>query len=114
MENLPKIPEADHEYLDSDFTPEEFTLACKTADPYSAASTDNIISKMIQLLLKNEIICNRLLYLFNQIKRINYVPEKWRGSVTSLIHKPGGDPHSVNGYRPISLLSVMYKLTHHY
>jgi hypothetical protein len=24
--------------------------------------------------------------------------------------KPGRDPHSVNGYRPISLLSTMYKL----
>src|SRR4051812_47425161 len=45
-----------------------------------------------------------------QLTAHSYVPHAWKASTTSLIYKEGSDPHSVNGYRPISLLSVLYKI----
>jgi hypothetical protein len=111
MLELPKIPDKDHSYLRSDFILEEMTSACTETDPLSSAGNDNITNKMLQLLIQeNTDIQSKMLQYFNSIKVTNYIPLSWKGSMTTLIHKPGADPHSVNGYRPISLLNTMYKI----
>jgi hypothetical protein len=89
----------------------KLTAAVAEQDSFSGGGPDNIIAKMIQMAIQeDEIIIKKLLELYNDIKTTQYIPYKWKGSTTSLIYKEGSDPHSVNGYRPISLLSVFYKI----
>ncbi|EYC04314.1 hypothetical protein Y032_0088g2137 [Ancylostoma ceylanicum] len=47
--------------------------------------------------------------LFNQCLHSGKVPENMADSLTILLHKKG-DPSQLKNYRPISLLSVLYKL----
>jgi exonuclease III len=110
MQHLPKIPEQDHAYLSDKFSTEELESASNSADPLSSAGPDNIIFKHVQLLLSNKTVKQHILNFMNAIKELNYVPKVWKDSTTSLIYKNGSDPHSIGGYRPISLCSVMYKL----
>jgi hypothetical protein len=110
MQHLPKVPALDHEYISSKYTTEELESASSNTEPMSSGGPDNTIFKHIQLLLTNEAVKQHILNFMNAIKELNYVPKVWKDSTTSLIYKNGSDPHSVGGYRPISLCSVMYKL----
>ena len=48
--------------------------------------------------------------LLNAVKNLHYVPKCWKQSYTRLIYKNNNIPYSEDGYRPISLLSVSYKI----
>lgn len=110
MEHLPKVFSQDHTFLNSSFTMAELEVILDTLDPTSAGGPDNIINKLIQKLLTNPQIKQHFLDTLNAIKNLNHVPSAWKDSITTLVYKPGSDPHSVNGYRPISLCNVVYKI----
>ncbi|KAK6739449.1 hypothetical protein RB195_008126 [Necator americanus] len=61
--------------------------------------------------LKNlpPVLINTLARLFTRYLSECKVPNQWKTSKTVLLYKKG-DPHDIGNYRPICLLSVIYKL----
>lgn len=51
-----------------------------------------------------------LVHLFQSVLRTGYVPSAWKHAEIVMIPKPGKDPKTVKGYRPISLLPSIGKL----
>jgi hypothetical protein len=49
---------------------------------------------------------------FQEIIETGIVPENWKESHTTLIHK-GESPHELNNFRPIALLNTQYKIFAH-
>lgn len=90
-----------------DITIEEIELALKNTKNNKAPGEDNIVTDAIKiggqhLLLKIKELFN--LCLFN-----SKVPKNWHNSIVILLHKKG-DIAELENYRPISLLSHLYKL----
>ncbi|KAK6762597.1 hypothetical protein RB195_023355 [Necator americanus] len=54
-------------------------------------------------------LINTLARLFTRYLSECKVPKQWKTSKTALLYKKG-DPHDIGNYRPICLLSVIYKL----
>ncbi|KAK6748449.1 hypothetical protein RB195_001213 [Necator americanus] len=61
--------------------------------------------------LKNlpPVLVNTLARLFTRYLSECKVPKQWKTSKTVLLYKKG-DPHDIGNYRPICLMSVIYKL----
>lgn len=55
-------------------------------------------------------LINALLPLYNNVIRFGFIPQAWKEALVTLIPKPGKDPTTFKGYRPISLLSTIGKL----
>ncbi|KAK6744295.1 hypothetical protein RB195_011164 [Necator americanus] len=55
------------------------------------------------------VLINTLARLFTRYLSKCKVPKQWKTSKTVLLYKKG-DPHDIGNYRPICLLSVIYKL----
>ncbi|KAK6749445.1 hypothetical protein RB195_001821 [Necator americanus] len=55
------------------------------------------------------VLINTLARLFTRYLSECKVPKQWKTSKTVLLYKKG-DPHDIGNYRPICLLSVIYKL----
>ncbi|KAK6742654.1 hypothetical protein RB195_010112 [Necator americanus] len=55
------------------------------------------------------VLTNTLARLFTRYLSECKVPKQWKTSKTVLLYKKG-DPHDIGNYRPICLLSVIYKL----
>ena len=47
---------------------------------------------------------------FSRIMALHSIPKMWRKAKVIAVEKPGKDPSLAAKYRPISLLSVCYKL----
>jgi hypothetical protein len=64
-----------------------------------------------QILKKLPIISTKYLtQLFNAFLLLNYFPTQWKVVQIILTLKPGKPPHDLSSYRPISLLSIVFKL----
>ncbi|CAH2106596.1 unnamed protein product [Euphydryas editha] len=72
-----------------------------------APGTDNITNEMMKARLPETI--TRLTNLFNLILDTENIPIQWTTSSIILIHKKG-DRAEINNYRPISLMSNIYKV----
>lgn len=66
--------------------------------------------------ISNELlICNKdlvipaLTYMFNEVLRNEVIPDQWMTSTIILLHKKG-DKDNIGNYRPISLMSNVYKV----
>ncbi|CAF4951987.1 unnamed protein product [Pieris macdunnoughi] len=55
------------------------------------------------------LLTSPLTYLFNEVLNTGQVPTQWRKSDIVLLYKKG-DPEDISNYRPISLLSSVYKI----
>jgi len=93
------------------FTEEEISAALQKTKPATAPSYDNIHVEF----LKN--LCPKartwLSKFFSRIMATHSIPKIWRKAKVIAIEKPGKDPSLATNYRPISLLSVCYKLLEH-
>jgi hypothetical protein len=72
----------------------------------SAPGTDRVEYRQLKSIdTKGQILCN----IFNRCLLENDVPSQWKTSRTVLIHKKG-DASDVSNFRPIALMSCIYKL----
>ena len=76
----------------------------KTTSP----GNDNIHNTLLRRFSHQLILC--LACLFRAVLATGYVPKSWRHADLVLIPKPGKDPSSTKGYRPISLICTIAKL----
>ena len=72
-----------------------------------APGEDQIVVEMIRA--GGEITVRKIQELFNAILRTEIVPKDWKNAIVTLILKKG-DKKDLANYRPISLLSHIYKL----
>lgn len=86
---------------------EEVELALKQMKNNRAGGEDNIIAEMLKE--SNITTKQQLRRLFNNCLNQGKIPTDWENSITILIYKKG-DPTDLENYRPISLLSQVYKL----
>lgn len=76
--------------------------------PKKSPGHDLITGKMIRELPDK---CIKLItFIFNAIMRTSYIPQKWKISLITMIHKPGKNETQISSYRPISMLPTISKL----
>ncbi|KAJ0180583.1 hypothetical protein K1T71_003987 [Dendrolimus kikuchii] len=86
---------------------EETIRAIKSQKHGKAPGTDLITNELSKALM-NE-ISSRLNQIFNEILKSEEIPKDWTKSTTVLIHKKG-DYRDIGNYRPISIMSNIYKV----
>lgn len=57
----------------------------------------------------SKVTLNTITEIFNEILRTEYIPHQWTTSIIILLHKKG-KKDDITNYRPISLMSNMYKI----
>ena len=90
------------------FTMEELDTAISSLKPGKAVGLDNISTEQIKNFGPKT--KNWLLQLYNSCLSTNKLPKIWKKSHVLALLKPGKDPSVPKNYRPISLLSHLYKL----
>lgn len=75
--------------------------------PEKSPGPDGLKNEMLKIGAKQ--LTKPLTRIFNKIIEIGKIPEQWYKSDIILLYKKG-DPLDIANYRPISLLSVVYKL----
>ena len=86
---------------------DETKKAIRTQKQDKAPGPDQINNELIKSTIP--VIAPKLTELFNEILRTEYIPTEWTKSVITLIHKKG-DKDDIANYRPISLMSNIYKI----
>lgn len=84
----------------------EVRSAIKAMKGDTACGPDKISVDMLQA--GGAVMHTMLATLFTEYLQTKKVPDQWRTSRTVLLHKKG-DKEDIGNYRPISLLSVLYK-----
>ncbi|VDP43352.1 unnamed protein product [Heligmosomoides polygyrus] len=75
--------------------------------PGTAPGPDGISADLLRT--GGSALCSLLAKHFNHYLRLGRIPDSWKESKTVLIFKKG-QQENINNYRPISLLSVVYKI----
>ncbi|KAK6762557.1 hypothetical protein RB195_023326 [Necator americanus] len=87
--------------------PSEIRHAIMSVRNRTAAGPDRIKPEHLKNL--PPVLINTLARIFTRYLSECKVPKQWKTSKTVLLYKKG-DPHDIGNYRPICLLSVIYKL----
>ena len=85
----------------------EVEKTLKEIKKYKAPGIDNLTSDIVKL--GGEESVKLFTKLFNQISETKTIPAEWKEAKMIILHKRG-DMRDIKNYRPISLLSHMYKL----
>jgi len=93
------------------FTEEEISAALQTTKPATAPGYDNIHVEFLKNLGPKA--RTWLFKFFSRIMATHSIPKIWRKAKVIAVEKPSKDPSLAANYRPISLLSVCYKLLEH-
>jgi len=93
------------------FTEEEISTALQKTKPERAPGYDNIHVEFLKNLGPKARIW--LSKFFSRITATYFIPKIWRKAKVIAVEKSGKDLSSAANYRPISLLSVRYKLLEH-
>jgi len=94
--------------LPHQFTEEEISAALQKMKPATAPGYDNIHVEFLNNLRPKA--RNWLSQFFSRIMATHSIPKIWKKAKVIAVEKPGKDPGLAANYRPISLLSVCYKL----
>ena len=104
-----KIPTNSEETtMTAPFSETELTTSLKELKAGKAAGLDDIQTEILQHLGPES--KKWLLQLLNNCMRQRAIPSAWRKTKIAAIPKPGKDPNLPKSYRPIALLSHVYKL----
>lgn len=90
-----------------DILPAEVAKAIKSQKRDKAPGPDNISNEF--LTQNKDIMVLILTHLFNEILHSEIIPQQWTISTIILLHKKG-DKNDINNYRPISLMTNIYKV----
>ena len=90
------------------FTLEELQKAIKQLKPGKAAGLDGITTEMIQHFGGKS--REWILTMINKCADTSTIPTAWRKAKVVALLKPGKEPTNKKSYRPISLLSILYKM----
>ncbi|GFY13335.1 probable RNA-directed DNA polymerase from transposon X-element [Trichonephila clavipes] len=74
-----------------------------------APGSDQITNKMVKNFNTKTLLI--LTYLINKILFLRHFPNNWKNAIVFPIKKPDKNAHNPSSYRPISLLSVLSKIT---
>lgn len=85
----------------------EVIRAIKSQKSGKAPGDDKISNELLKQSLPT--ISKYVTHLFNEIIATEQIPIQWTKSTIILLHKKG-DKNDINNYRPISLMSNLYKL----
>ncbi|GFX70394.1 RNA-directed DNA polymerase from mobile element jockey [Trichonephila clavipes] len=102
FDNHPSIPI-------SPTDPDEILNYIKTLKNNKAPGSDLITNKMIKNFPLKIILI--LTYLINKFLILRHFPNNWKNAVVFPIKKPNKNAHNPDNYRPISLLSILSKIT---
>ena len=91
-----------------EFTESELEAVLRTVKSGTAAGYDNILPEFLKHLGPKA--KTWLAAFYTRIIQEKRIPRAWRQAKVIAIPKPGKDPNSAASYRPISLLSVCFKL----
>ena len=105
-EDRPKIRNVGSEDM-PDITVEEVKAAVAEMKNRKSPGEDGVPIEAIKL--GGDSLLGAITALFNQCLQWEEVPEAWENAVITLLHKKG-DITKLENYRPISLLSTLYKL----
>ena len=89
------------------FLKEEIEFALRKMKPSKAVGIDQLTSGIIKL--GGEEAIHQIQKIFNNILKTKTIPKEWREAKVTTLHKKG-DRKDIKNYRPISLISHMYKL----
>lgn len=73
-----------------------------------AAGADNIHNEFLYHMPKSQ--GEILVKILNEVNRTRMIPETWRESKTAMLYKGKGEKSEPENYRPIALLSCVYKV----
>ena len=90
-----------------DISTEEINYALKKMKNHKAPGEDSIVIESIKI--GGKTLLNRIETLFNLCLKNQSIPKKWNNAIMILLFKKG-DNTNLENYRPISLLSHLYKL----
>jgi len=94
--------------LPHSFTEEEISAALQKTKPATAPGYDNMHVEFLKNLGPKA--RTWLSKFFSRITATHFIPKIWRKATVIAVEKPGKDPSLAANCRPISLLSVCYKL----
>ncbi|GFV75883.1 probable RNA-directed DNA polymerase from transposon X-element [Trichonephila clavipes] len=89
--------------------PDEILTYIKSLKNNKAPGSDLITNKMVKNLPIKIIMI--LTYLINKILFLRHFPNNWKNAIVFPIKKPNKNAHNPDSYRPISLLSILSKIT---
>ena len=92
----------------SPITPEELHQAIHSSSPWKAPGHDDLPCACFREC--ETVLTPFLLHLFSASLRLGAILDSWKIANVVAIPKPGKDPLSPSGYRPISLLPTLSKL----
>lgn len=90
-----------------EFSLKEIITAIRHLSNNKCPGYDRIINEALKI--GEKLLAGLLCQLFNNILKEKRVPSQWTKSEIILIYKKG-DPSNIDNYRPISLMSCIYKM----
>lgn len=99
---LPESFEKEPEFLVS-----EIGKAIKGLGNEKSGGSDNIKAELLKF--GSTETAEWLTALFNEVLKTTTIPSQWKISIIILLHKKG-DKRNIQNYRPISLISTIYKI----
>ncbi len=106
LEEQRRVKEID-QYLERDFTVQEYKIALKQLKRRKAVAMDRIPNEF--MIEGGERLGKNLVNMFNEMKRLEWTPQEWAEETLKLLHK-GKEKDNLDNYRGIAITSNIGKV----